>query len=379
MQKNTVNKGNRRYRGGLTTSLSRRVKGQPAAIDAIVPYVEMYAAGLAPFGRPAGVFLLLGPTGTGKTKTVEALADVLHGSESKLLRIDCGEFQLEHESAKLIGAPPGYLGHRETHPMISQQNLTETTSERCGLSIVLLDEIEKAAPSLGRLLLGVLDKAELHLGDNTTVNFQNSLIFMTSNLGASEMARLMNPGFGYESVRGGSEKDFGGKLERIGVNAVKKQFSPEFVNRIDAVVTYRPLGQDALRAIIEQQLAEVQAQLNARLGTRAFGLEVDEAAKGFLLAKGTNTEYGARELKRTTHRHLLQPLAAMMVRGQVSLGGVVRVSHEETNDELSFRSALPSAIRKKAGETVELFATLQRMRRLEQVRRDAADIVELSA
>jgi ATP-dependent Clp protease ATP-binding subunit ClpA len=144
----------------------------------------MHEAGLAPEGRPVGVFLLLGPSGTGKTKTVEALAEVLHGSERNVLRVDCGEFQMEHEVAKLIGAPPGYLGHRETHPMLTQQKLNAVTSDRSNLSLVLFDEVEKAAATLTRLLLGVLDKAALRLGDNTTVNFERSLIFLTSNLGA---------------------------------------------------------------------------------------------------------------------------------------------------------------------------------------------------
>ncbi len=140
----------------------------------IVPYVQMHRAGLAAEGRPVGVFLLLGPTGTGKTRTVEALADALHGSEKSMLKVDCGEFQMEHEVAKLIGAPPGYLGHRETQPMLTQQKLSGVTSENSNLSLVLFDEIEKAAPSMTRLLLGVLDKAVLRLGDNTSVNFERS-------------------------------------------------------------------------------------------------------------------------------------------------------------------------------------------------------------
>jgi len=146
-------------RNDIAKALSRKLVGQPAAIEAIVPFVEMHRAMLSPDGRPAGVFLLLGPTGTGKTKTVEALAEVLHGSPKKLLRIDCGEFQMEHEVAKLIGAPPGYLGHRETQPVLTQQRLNATSSESCDLSIVLFDEIEKAAPSMTRLLLGILIKA----------------------------------------------------------------------------------------------------------------------------------------------------------------------------------------------------------------------------
>src|SRR5260221_3908987 len=155
----------------LTAILAQKVVGQPAATKVIVPYIQMFQAGLAPEGRPVGVFLLLGPTGTGKTKTVEALADILHGTEKNLLKVDCGEFQMEHEVAKLVGAPPGYLGHRETQPMLTQQKLSAITSESCNLSLILFDEIEKAAPSMTRILLGILDKAILRLCDNTTVNF----------------------------------------------------------------------------------------------------------------------------------------------------------------------------------------------------------------
>src|SRR5947207_3249106 len=182
----------------LAAQLSHKVVGQPAVSDVIVPYIQMFQAGLAPEGRPVGVFLLLGPTGTGKTKTVEALAEVLHGSEKSLLKVDCGEFQMEHEVAKLIGAPPCYLGHRETQPMLTQQKLSAVTSEGSNLSLILFDEIEKAAPSMTRLLLGVLDKATLRLGDNTSVNFERSLIFLTSNLGADAMRRELTPDFGFE-------------------------------------------------------------------------------------------------------------------------------------------------------------------------------------
>src|ERR1700732_1748487 len=197
----------------LTTVLAQKVVGQPAATRVIVPYIQMFQAGLAPEGRPVGVFLLLGPTGTGKTKTVEALAEVLHGSEKNLLKVDCGEFQMEHEVAKLIGAPPGYLGHRETQPLLSQQKLTSVTSDNSPLSLVLFDEIEKAAPSLTRLLLGVLDRGVLRLGDNSSVNFEKSLVFLTSNLGAKEMLREINPDFGFQSAGGGERADLTGKLQ----------------------------------------------------------------------------------------------------------------------------------------------------------------------
>ena len=207
---------------GIGTMLSHKVVGQPTAVEAIVPYVQVYQAGLAPEGRPAGVFLLLGPTGTGKTKTVEALAEVLHGSEKNVLKVDCGEFQMEHEVAKLIGAPPGYLGHRETQPMLTQQKLNSVASEKSSLSLVLFDEVEKAAPSLTRLLLGILDKAVLRLGDNTTVNFERSLIFLTSNLGSRGMMKEIRPDFGFEASVPKERCDVGRKLESIGVSAARK-------------------------------------------------------------------------------------------------------------------------------------------------------------
>src|ERR1700675_2109993 len=201
--------------GDLITLLSQKVVGQSAATKAIVPYVYMYQSGLAPEGRPAGVFLLLGPTGTGKTKTVEAIADLLHGSEKKILKIDCGEFQMERETAKLVGAPPGYLGHRETTPMLTQQQLTEITSAECDLALVLFDEIEKAAHSITKLLLGILDKGILHLGDNTIVDFEKSLIFFTSNLGAREMMKEINPSIGFQSATVKSQSDLATRLESI--------------------------------------------------------------------------------------------------------------------------------------------------------------------
>ncbi|MDQ6676379.1 MAG: AAA family ATPase [Acidobacteriota bacterium] len=258
----------------LTAVLSRKVVGQPAATSVIVPYIQMFQAGLAPEGRPVGVFLLLGPTGTGKTKTVEALAEVLHGSQKNLLKIDCGEFQMEHEVAKLIGAPPGYLGHRETQPMLSQQKLTSVTSDNSSLSLVLFDEIEKAAPSLTRLLLGVLDKGILRLGDNSSVNFEKSLVFLTSNLGAREMMKELNPNFGFHAGAHTAKEDVTNKLQNIALVAVRKKFSPEFVNRIDCVITYQPLTAESLSQIVDHQIAALQNHVNTRLATKCFNIEV---------------------------------------------------------------------------------------------------------
>jgi ATP-dependent Clp protease ATP-binding subunit ClpA len=308
----------------LAAALSRMVIGQPAATRRIVPYVQMFQAGLAPEGRPVGVFLLLGPTGTGKTRTVEALAHALHGSEKNVLRIDCGEFQMEHEVAKLIGAPPGYLGHRETQPMLTQQKVNSVASENCGLSLVLFDEIEKAAPSMARLLLAVLDKGILRLGDNSHVNFERTLVFFTSNLGARDMMRQMIPGLGFQSAVPAGEGEMAARMERIGLSAVRRNFSPEFVNRIDCVITYQPLGTATLATILEQQISQLQQHIHARLGARSFQLEVTRKAREFLLAEGTSPESGAREIKRAIHRNLTQPIAALVASEAVRPGDRLR-------------------------------------------------------
>jgi ATP-dependent protease Clp ATPase subunit/ActR/RegA family two-component response regulator len=312
--------------GDLVTILSRKVVGQATATSAIVPYIYMYQSGLAPEGRPAGVFLLLGPTGTGKTKTVEAIAELLHGSERKIVKIDCGEYQMEHEMAKLIGAPPGYLGHRETIPVLTQQRLAEATSEQSDLALVLFDEIEKAAHSMTMLLLGILDKGVLRLGDNTTVDFEKSLIFFTSNLGAREMLKEINPEIGFHSSSRRPRADLTNKLESIALGAVRKRFSPEFVNRIDAVVTYQPLDIESIETILDNDIQALQQHVNSRLGDRCFAIELTPEARQFLLERGVSEEYGARELKRTLHRKLTQPLATMVTRGEIRPGALVRIS-----------------------------------------------------
>ena len=324
----------------LEAALSAHIVGQPQAVDAVAPYVRLYQASLSPDGRPVGVFLLLGPSGTGKTRTVEALAQVLHGDEKKLVKIDCGEFQMEHEVAKLIGAPPGYLGHKETTPMLNQARLNQATSDRSSLSIVLLDEIEKAAPSLQRLLLGVLDKAQLRLGDNTSVNFDRSIIFMTSNLGAREMLSMLKPTFGFSGPmpdRAESE----GRLREIGLNAIRKHFSPEFINRIDSIVTYQPLDEIALEEILEQQLTRLQRHIFERMSVRSFSIEVDTAARALLLREGVSQEYGARELKRTIHRRILQPLACLVVANRVPPLGYLRVTVSGDGESLDLRPEPP--------------------------------------
>jgi ATP-dependent Clp protease ATP-binding subunit ClpA len=324
--------------------LSEKVVGQRTAVAGIASTVKMYQAGLAPAGRPAGVFLLLGPTGTGKTRTVEALAEILHGSSKNVVKIDCGEFQTDHEIAKLVGAPPGYLGHRETRPVLTQEKLTEVTSTFCDLSIVLFDEIEKAAPGVSRLLLGVLDKAALRLGDNTEVDFEKSLIFLTSNLGAREMMKQLQPELGFRPPVPAESSDLTQKLESIALNAVRRMYSPEFVNRLDAVITYQPLDSEALALILDQQISDLQKHVNSRLGDKCFNIVIGQDARTFLLAKGTSAEYGARELKRSIHRYLTQPLATMVIEARIQPGSTVHVSVNEGTDKLIFDTPATDAV-----------------------------------
>ncbi len=321
----------------LEVYFSRKIVGQPKAAERIIPFIKTFQAGLSPANRPIGVFLLLGPTGTGKTRTVEVLAEALHGSAQKYVRIDCGEYQLDHEVAKLIGAPPGYLGHRETVPALSRQKLAEAITPECNVSFVLIDEIEKAAPALTRVLLGLLDTARLTLGDGTVVNFENSLIFMTSNLGAREMMREMAPAFGFDGVSKTADQreDLAGKLEAIGLAAVRKMFSPEFVNRIDTVITYLPLSTESIRRVLDNQIEELQQHVKSRLGDSCFSIELAESAKEFLLSRGVSAEYGARELKRTVYRYLTQPLATMVAENRVPAGSLVMVDRS-AGDALHF-------------------------------------------
>jgi ATP-dependent Clp protease ATP-binding subunit ClpA/CheY-like chemotaxis protein len=328
----------------ILEALSQKIVGQQTAITGIASTVKTYQAGLAPAGRPAGVFLLLGPTGTGKTRTVEALAEVLHGASQRVIKINCGEFQTDHEVAKLIGSPPGYLGHRETKPVLTQERLREGTSPTCDLSIVLFDEIEKAAPAVSQLLLGVLDKATLRLGDNTEVNFEKSLIFLTSNLGAREMMKELQPELGFRPPAPEESPGLTKKLEGIALSAVRRMYSPEFVNRIDVVVTYHPLDSEALAVILDHQIADLQQHVNSRLANKCFNIEVTEESRAFLLEKGTSPEYGARELKRSIHKYLTQPLATLVIESRIQPGSTVNVVLAEDRDSLTFESPAPERL-----------------------------------
>lgn len=312
------------------------VVGQPSALDTILPSIHLHRSGLAPEGRPVGTFLLLGPTGTGKTRTVEAIAEVLHGTPRAVLRVDCGEFQSDHEIAKLIGAPPGYVGHFDSEPRLSGAKVDDVRSDDCDLALVLFDEIEKAAPAMSPLLLSILDRATLTLGSGETVDFTRTLIFFTSNLGARQMMEAIRPGMGFDVGEPPSPAELRQRIEGIGRRAVEKHFPPEFLNRIDAVVTYRPLDSESLVAILDHHIHELQHHVHSRLGRRSFDIDVAPAARYFMIDHGTSLEYGARELRRLIHRHLTQPLAAIVANGGVPPGATVTVDLDEDGAGLKF-------------------------------------------
>jgi ATP-dependent Clp protease ATP-binding subunit ClpA len=314
----------------LETNLKAKVVGQDEAVSQIVNIYQTYLAGMTHPGRPVGNFLFLGPTGSGKTRLVEATAESLIGDPRSVIKVDCAEFQHSHEIAKLIGSPPGYLGHRETHPMLSQEALNQFHTDKVKLSFVLFDEIEKASDALWNLLLGILDKATLTLGDNRRVDFSRALIFMTSNLGASEMDALLRPNFGFRvaaACNGGRPDDtnLDNKIARAGVEAARRKFTPEFMNRIDKVVAFRALGDKELRQILDIELGMLQQRIFDSPSAAPFVFSLTHPAKQFLLAEGTDVKYGARHLKRAIERNLVHPLSNLIATEQIISGDMVRV------------------------------------------------------
>ena len=295
------------------------------AVEKVVEIYQMFLAGLNPPGRPVGNLLFLGPTGSGKTRVVEALSEALFGDARACIKIDCAEFQHSHEIAKLIGSPPGYLGHRETHPLLTQEALNQWHTDKLKLSVLLFDEIEKASDALWQLLLGILDKATLTLGDNRRVDLSQCIIIMTSNLGASEMGSMMDGGLGFAPKATVVDSKLDDKINRSALEAARRKFSPEFMNRIDKAVVFGTLRPEHLEQILEIELGMVQQRvLMAHLPISSF-LTALAKVKSFLLHEGTDPKYGARHLKRAIERNLVFPLANLVATGQVKLGDFIRV------------------------------------------------------
>ncbi len=329
----------------LEHRLRQLVVGQDDAIGQIVNMFQMFMTGLSNPGRPVGSFLFLGPTGTGKTRVVEAAAECLLKRPTPIIKIDCAEFQHSHEIAKLIGSPPGYLGHRETHPLLSQEMLNQYHTEDLKLSFVLFDEIEKASDALWNLLLGILDKGILTLGDNRKVDFSRALIFLTSNLGASEMSQLGNAKMGFaRSLSKERSADENDKIEKkkssTGLEAARRKFTPEFMNRLDKVVVFKSLSEADLRRVLDIELAIFQQRILANANQKNFVFTLSVDAKSHILEQGADERYGARHLKRSIERLLVQPISNLLATDQIQNGDWIRVELEPNGEggtpELSF-------------------------------------------
>ena len=330
-------------------TLRDKVVGQEDAIRAVVDLYQVYCAGMSSIGRPVGNLLFLGPTGSGKTRIVEAAAEILFGDPRAVIKVDCAEFQHSHEIAKLIGSPAGYLGHRETHPLVTQEELAKYHTEKLKLSFLLFDEIEKASDALWQLLLGILDKATLTLGDNRRVDLSATMIFLTSNLGGGEITELMTGGMGFVQPADKAEDRLDAKVERTAQEAAKKKFSPEFMNRLDKVVVFHPLRPEQLEQILEIELKMVQQRVLGT-GRGQFLFRVTGTARRFLLEEGTDMKYGARHLKRAIEKYVVYPLANLLATEQVRFGDMLVVDWDGKTRHLSFQkegegAAVPEATR----------------------------------
>ena len=326
--------------------LTARIVGQERAVRRMSGLYQIFLAGMNPPNRPIGTMLFLGPTGSGKTRVIEAAAEVLYGDPNAVVKIDCAEFQHSHEIAKLIGSPPGYLGHRETSPMLTQENLDRMHTDDMKVSLVLFDEIEKASDSLWQLLLGILDKATLTLGDNRRVDFSKSMVIMTSNLGAREMSELISGGIGFAPGKGTktpNDTEVDQKIYRTAVEAARRKFSPEFMNRIDKVVVFRSLKEHHLRQILDLELQAVQDRIMQSAGTK-FVFQCSDTAKDMLMKEGLDYKYGARHLKRAVERFLVYPLSNLVATGQIGLGDLVHVDVDGVRNKLVFSKSSGGAL-----------------------------------
>jgi len=316
-------------------AMRKKIVGQDEAVQALVDIYQVFCAGLHSPGRPVGNLLFLGPTGSGKTRTVEAAAEILFGDSRTVIKVDCAEFQHSHEIAKLIGSPPGYLGHRETHPLITQEALAVSHCGHLKLSFLLFDEIEKASDALWQLLLGMLDKATLTLGDNRKVDLSHTVIFLTSNLGGRQIADLMHGGMGFIQPKDKATTGLHQKVQRTAVEAARRKFSPEFMNRLDKVVVFHPLQREELDEVLEIELRQVQKRVLDST-TRPFLFRITSKGREFLLEEGTDQRYGARHLKRAIERYVVYPIARLLATAQVHQGDALVIDHHLGEEGLVF-------------------------------------------
>ena len=291
----------------LSEYLNSQIVGQSEAITTITESFETHRAGMSRHNRPICSFLASGPTGVGKTALIEALTHFVGGDYRRLIKIDCAEFQHSHEIAKLQGSPPGYLGHRETMPLLNQGRIANAQRESpYGVAVILFDEIEKAHSAFFRITLGIMDRAKMTLGDNTVVNFENCMIFFTSNLGYSEDDKKKTISFCSEPQTAAYGED----------RAIKKHFSPEFINRLDSTLHFNALTRPQVEVILDMELVKLQNRIID--SKRLINLIVSQAAKDQLLKTGFSREYGARHLQREIEREIVRPMVRIINSGQIS-------------------------------------------------------------
>ncbi|MDH2910101.1 MAG: AAA family ATPase, partial [Candidatus Eremiobacteraeota bacterium] len=299
----------------LDDELHRRVVGQDEAVDSVAEAVLRSRSGLSDPHRPIGSFIFLGPTGVGKTELARALAEYLFDDERALVRVDMSEYQEKHTVARLIGAPPGYIGYDEGG------QLTEAVRRR-PYCVVLFDEIEKAHPDVFNIFLQILDDGRLTDGQGRTIDFKNTILVMTSNIGSHRIL---------DYRESGSEADYSGMRATV-LDELRAHFRPEFLNRVDEIVVFHALDRSQLAEIVEIQLA----RLRERLGQRRIAIELDDAAMQHIVSIGYEPAYGARPIKRTIQRELETPLSRKILAGDIHDGDSVRVGYDAASERLTF-------------------------------------------
>ncbi len=302
----------------FSETIKNLVVGQERPIRYLTKTYESFRTGLRDTQRPLGVFLFMGPTGVGKTHVVRAVAEALHNNPNAITKIDCAEFQQEHEICRLIGAPPGYLGHGHG-TFFNQEHLDRWCTKENPISILLFDEIEKADYALCDLLLGVLDTGVLGLGDGTEMVFSNTIIVFTSNLGARQMSENISKSIGFVSPKNelaSNKRELENKNYEIAKLAAKKHFSPEFINRLDRIAVFQSLSHEDLRQVLQLEISHFQARV-AGFEKNAFTLSCSKEALEFILREGTDLQFGARKLKRAIAEHLIDPLNSMVDTRQI--------------------------------------------------------------
>ena len=337
---------------GFEAELRAKIVGQDDAVSQLAHTHETVVAGLTMPGRPISNLLFLGPTGSGKTRIVEAAAEILFGNPNAFVKVDCAEFQHSHEIAKLVGSPPGYIGHRETRAVLNQEAIDQFQTESLKMTFLLFDEIEKSSDALWQLLLGVLDKGTLTLGDNQKVDLSRVVVVMTSNLGAEEMSRLATGGIGFTSgLIGESVRQTDKRIDSVALSAARQFFSPEFMNRLDKVVVFHGLSPDQLRKVLKIELAQLRKRIQSMRPDHVFGFECTPETQEFLIREGTDAKYGARPLKRAIERHLVLPLARLLSTAQIVTGDKVIVDVAPGETDLVFlKEGLPAESRESLAQ-----------------------------